>query len=67
MFAGQVMVSVGAGVGPVTVTVKLQLFVWPSCDCAFACTVVVPTEKLLPDCGVTVNVTGGFPPDVVTV
>ena len=45
-----------------TVTVKLQLFVWPSCDCAFACTVVVvPTAKLLPDGGVTVSVTGGFP------
>jgi len=51
----------------VTVTVKLQLFVWPSWDCAFACTVAVPTEKLLPDGGVTFKFTGGFPPDVVTV
>ena len=35
----------------VTATVKLQLVFCPSVDAALACTVVVPTEKLLPDGG----------------
>jgi hypothetical protein len=49
----------------VTVTVKLQLAVWPSLDRAVTATDVAPTGNALPDAGFPVTVTGATPPAVV--
>ena len=49
-------------VGGLTVTVKLQLAVWPQASLAVQVTVVVPIAKVLPLGGLQLIVTGGHPP-----
>ena len=51
-----------SGAGGSTVTVKLQVAVWPQASLAVQVTVVVPTGKVLPLGGLQVTVTGGQPP-----
>ena len=48
-----------------TVTVKLQVSVAPSASVAVQVTVVVPTEKLVPEAGLQTVVNGGTSPVTV--
>jgi len=63
MLAGQAPIC--GGCVSLTVAVKLQVAVCPSPDLAVTCTVVVPTENMLPDAGFPDTVTGATPPEVV--
>ena len=56
MLAGQVIVGFCAST---TVTVNVQLAVWPAASVAVAVTVVVPTGKKLPDAGLYPILTPG--------
>jgi hypothetical protein len=62
MLAGQVTTIGGHGL---TVTVKLQVWLWPQWSLAVQVTVVVPTGKVLPLGGSQVTVVGGQPPVAV--
>jgi len=56
MLAGQVIVG---GSGSLTVTVKLQLVVFPELSVAVQCTVVIPLAKVLPFVGLQLTLTPG--------
>jgi len=56
ILAGQVIVGTCAST---TVTVNVQLAVWPAASVAVAVTVVVPTGKKLPDAGLYPILTPG--------